>query len=94
MSRSGYSPDLPLSITRKFRFTPASSLKQPGILHPGMLQEVFQFGGGDAHRSGNALARELSKNMADRIEIFLPGLKRRSNAEAARRHADREDVPD
>jgi hypothetical protein len=32
--------------------------------------------------------------MADRIEIFLRGLKRRSDPEAARRHTDREDVPE
>jgi hypothetical protein len=32
--------------------------------------------------------------MADRIEIFMRGLKRRSDAEAARRHRDREDVPE
>jgi hypothetical protein len=29
-----------------------------------------------------------------RLEIFLRGLKRRSDAEAARRHTDRDDVPD
>jgi hypothetical protein len=32
--------------------------------------------------------------LEDRIEIFLRGLKRRSEAEAARRRVDREDVPD
>jgi hypothetical protein len=40
------------------------------------------------------LSLESYQDMADRIEIFLRGLKRRADAEAARRHADREDVPD
>jgi hypothetical protein len=31
--------------------------------------------------------------MADQIEIFLRGLKRRSDAEAARHRLDRDDVP-
>jgi hypothetical protein len=40
------------------------------------------------------LSPESYQDMADRIEIFLRGLKRRSDAEAARRKQDREDVPE
>jgi hypothetical protein len=40
------------------------------------------------------LSPESYQDMADRLEIFLRGLKRRSDAEAARRHTDRDDVPD
>jgi hypothetical protein len=40
------------------------------------------------------LSPESYQDMADRIEIFLRGLKRRSDAEAAQRRANRDDVPD
>jgi hypothetical protein len=40
------------------------------------------------------LSPESYQDMAERIEIFLRGLKRRSGAEAAQRRANRDDVPD
>jgi hypothetical protein len=40
------------------------------------------------------LSPESYQDMADRIEIFMRGLKRRSDAETARRHNDRDDVPE
>jgi hypothetical protein len=40
------------------------------------------------------LSPESYQDMADRIEIFLRGLKRRSDAEAAQRRANRDEVPD
>jgi hypothetical protein len=40
------------------------------------------------------LSPESYQDMADRIEIILRGLKRRADAEAARRRLDRDDVPD
>lgn len=58
-----------------------------------MLQEVFHVDEGPVTLTVPAtLSPESYQDMADRIEIFLRGLKRRSDAEAARRHADREDV--
>jgi hypothetical protein len=60
-----------------------------------MLQEVFNLDEGPVTPSVPAtLSPESYQDMADRIEIFLRGLKRRSTAEAARRRADRDDVPE
>jgi hypothetical protein len=74
---------------------------KPGITPPpqlpkhGVLQEVFNLDEGQVTLSVPAtLSPESYQDMADRIEIFLRGLKRRADAEAARRRADREDVPD
>jgi hypothetical protein len=41
---------------------------------------------------GTILQEVFNLHRADRIEIFLRGLKRRSDAEAARRRADGDDV--
>jgi hypothetical protein len=61
----------------------------------GVLQEVFNLDEGQVTLSVPAtLSPESYQDMADRIEIFLRGLKRRSDAEAVRRHADRDDVPE
>jgi hypothetical protein len=38
--------------------------------------------------------RRAHQDMADRIEILLRGLKRRADAEAARRRHERDDVPE
>jgi hypothetical protein len=57
------------------------------------LTEVFNLDEGQVTLSVPAtLSPESYQDMADRIEIFLRGLKRRAYAEAARRRADREDV--
>jgi|SRR5579862_2222063 len=62
---------------------------------PGMLQEVFTLEEGPVTFSVPAtLSPESYQDMADRIEIFMRGLKRRSDAEAARRRSDRDDVPE
>jgi hypothetical protein len=51
-----------------------------------MLQEVFNLEEGPVTFIVPAtLSPESYQDMADRIEIFLRGLKRRSDAEAARR---------
>jgi hypothetical protein len=59
----------------------------------GVLQEMFNLDEGPVTlRVPATLSPESYQDMADRIEIFLRGLKRRSDAEAARRAADRDDV--
>jgi hypothetical protein len=59
------------------------------------VQEIFNLDEGPVTLTVPAvLSPESYQDMADRIEIFLRGLKRRSDAEAARRKADRDDVPD
>ncbi|WP_426419214.1 hypothetical protein [Bradyrhizobium genosp. A] len=69
---------------------PASLFKAPP-----MLQEVFNLEEGPVTLTvPGVLSPESYQDMADRIEIFLRGLKRRSDAEAARRRADREDAPE
>jgi hypothetical protein len=66
----------------------------PVVVKPGMLQEVFNLDEGPVTLSVPAvLSPESYEDMADRIEIFLRGLKRRTDAEAARRREDRDDVP-
>lgn len=66
---------------------PASSIK------PSMVQEIFNLDEGPVTLSVPAtLSPESYQDMADRIEIFLRGLKRRSEAEAVRRRTDRGDV--
>jgi hypothetical protein len=73
---------------------PASAVEYPKAKGQ-MLQEVFHIDEGPVTLSAPAtLSPESYQDMADRIEIFLRGLKRRSDAEAVRRHADRDDVPD
>jgi hypothetical protein len=65
------------------------------VLGTPKLTEVFNLDEGQVTLSVPAmLSPESYQDMADRIEIFLRGLKRRSDAEAARRHVDREDVPE
>jgi hypothetical protein len=60
-----------------------------------MIEEAFALDEGPVTlRVPATLSPESYQDMADRIEIFLRGLKRRSEAEAARRRADRDDVPD
>jgi hypothetical protein len=60
-----------------------------------MMEEVFHVDEGPVTLSApSVLSPESYQDLADRIQIFLRGLKRRSDAEAARRHADREDVPE
>jgi hypothetical protein len=69
---------------------PASSFKRPQL-----VQETFVLDEGPVTLSVPALlSPESYQDMADRIEIFLRGLKRRADAEAARRHADRDDAPE
>jgi hypothetical protein len=64
------------------------------VLGTPKLTEVFNLDEGQVTLSVPAmLSPESYQDMADRMEIFLRGLKRRSDAEAARRHVDREDVP-
>lgn len=58
----------------------------PAAPKPGMLQEVFNLDEGPVTFTVPAtLSPESYQDMADRIEIFLRGLKRRSDAEAMRR---------
>ncbi len=69
----------------------SSSVVRPPPL--GAVQEVFNLDEGPVTLIVPAtLSPESYQDMADRIEIFLRGLKRRSDAEAARRHSDRDDV--
>jgi hypothetical protein len=73
-----------------------SNLTAPSpVLGTPKLTEVFNLDEGQVTLSVPAmLSPESYQDMADRIEIFLRGLKRRADAEAARRRADREDVPE
>jgi hypothetical protein len=67
----------------------------PPAAKPGMLQEMFTLDEGTVTLTVPAmLSPESYQDMADRLEIFLRGLKRRSDAEAARRRTDREEMPD
>jgi hypothetical protein len=60
-----------------------------------MLQEMFNLDEGPVTLSVPAtLSPESYQDMADRIEIFLRGLKRRADAEAVRRRTDPDDVPE
>lgn len=57
----------------------------------GTLQEVFNLDEGQVTLSVPALlSPESYQDMADRIEIFLRGLKRRADAEVARRRSERD----
>ena len=58
---------------------PASSIKQPGVLHAGMLQEVFNLEEGPVTLMfpGN-LSEDSYQDLEDRLKIVLRGLKRRS----------------
>lgn len=67
---------------------PSSSFKRPMT-----MREAFALDEGEVTLSYPAeLSPESYQDMADRIEILLRGLKRRADAEAARRRAEREDV--
>jgi hypothetical protein len=71
------------------------SFTPPPTPKTGMLQEVFNLDEGQVTFTVPAiLSPESYQDMADRIEIFLRGLKRRSDAEAVRRHVERDDAPD
>jgi len=60
----------------------------------GILEEVFNLDEGPVTLTVPAtLSPDSYRDMADRIEIFMRGLKRRSDAEAMRRLHDRDDVP-
>jgi hypothetical protein len=60
-----------------------------------MLQEVFNLDEGPVTLSVPAtLSPESYQDMADRIEIFMRGLKRRSDAEVARRLFRPDEVPE
>ena len=60
-----------------------------------MAQEMFTLDEGPVTLTVPAtLSPESYQDMADRLLIFLRGLKRRSDADAARRHADRDDAPE
>lgn len=60
---------------------PASSFTRPPL-----MQEKFDLDEGTVTLSvPSVLSPESYQDLADRIEIFLRGLKRRSDAEAARR---------
>lgn len=60
-----------------------------------MLQENFYVDEGPVALSIPAvLSPESYRDVADRIEILLRGLKRRSEAEKSRHHTDREDAPE
>lgn len=65
-----------------------SAIKRPMTLH-----ERFALDEGEVTLSYPAeLSAESYQDLADRIEIILRGLKRRAEAEIARRKADRDDV--
>lgn len=73
---------------------PAASIKPPAARGP-MMQEVFHVEEGPVTLSVPAtLSPESYQDVADRMEIMLRGLKRRADAEAARRQHDRDDVPE
>jgi hypothetical protein len=62
---------------------PASSLKQPAVVHPGMLQEVFNLEEGPVTLIfPAALSSDSYQDLEDRLEIVLRGLKRRLVATA------------
>jgi hypothetical protein len=62
---------------------------------PATLQEVFNLDEGQVTLSVPAtLSPESYQDMADRIEIFLRGLKRRADAEVTSRRTDRDGVPE
>lgn len=69
---------------------PMSSIKRPVT-----MRESFALDEGEVMLSyPSELSPESYQDMADRIEILLRGLKRRADAEAARRRLDRDDVPE
>jgi len=72
--------------------------RSPAVIRPpatGTVQEVFNLDEGPVTLSVPATLSPASyQDMADRIEIFLRGLKRRSEAMAAQRRLDRDDVAD
>ena len=63
--------------------------------YPMTIHEKFALDEGEVTLSFPAqLSPESYQDMADRIEILLRGLKRRADADAARRRVEREDVPE
>jgi hypothetical protein len=69
---------------------PSGSIKRPMTMH-----EKFSLDEGEVSFSYPAdLSPESYQDMADRIGILLRGLKRRADAEAARRRSERDDVPE
>jgi hypothetical protein len=59
------------------------------------MRETFALDEGEVTLSyPSELSPESYQDMADRIEILLRGLKRRADAEVARRRLERDDVPD
>ena len=61
----------------------------------GMIEEVFNLDEGPVTLTIPAvLSPESYEDMADRIEIFMRGLKRRSDAEVARRLFRSDEVPE
>jgi hypothetical protein len=65
------------------------------VMRSDAVQEVFNLDEGPVMLTvPSVLSPESYQDMADRIEIFMRGLKRRSDAEAARRHRDGEGTPD
>lgn len=69
---------------------PASDIRRPAL-----MQESFYLDEGPVTLTVPAtLSPESYQDMADRIEIFMRGLKRRADAEVARRRSDRDDVPE
>jgi hypothetical protein len=57
---------------------PVSSVKQPAVVHPGMLQEVFNLEEGPVTLIFPAsLSSDSYQDLEDRLEIVLRGLKRR-----------------
>lgn len=69
---------------------PASSIKGPSV-----LEESFNLEDGPVKFSFPAvMSADSYQDFADRIEIVLRQAKRRADAEMARRHRDRDDVPE
>lgn len=80
----------PISGVGKPAGTKDAKLKRPIKT----MRETFALDEGEVSLSYPAeLSPESYQDMADRIEILLRGLKRRTDAEATRRRTERDDVP-
>ena len=83
------------SLTRELSSEANRLLDLPlsAIKPPAMVQEKFDLDGGPVTLNVPAtLSPDSYKDMEDRIAIFLRSLKRRSEAEVARRRLNRDDV--
>ena len=67
---------------------PASSIRRPGVMHPGMLQEVFNLEEGTVTLMfPGDMSEDSYQDLEDRLKIVLRGLKRRATGHRVTRDA-------